>query len=428
MKKPLIWLLVIALVISLSFIGIGCEKEGAAAEEEVVVEEEEVTPPAEEEEEEEVTVAAEGEEEYVVTEMNPNGDPEIFQPIIIDGVEVLPISEGNIGPNGNTPSTLEDIRAVITDEVAEKVRNGNFTAAICMHALALDFAQLSVRGIKQVLEEYNVEVLGVTDAYWDVEKQVGDLESLIQLKPDIIVGFTLDVDTMAPGYKEAEAAGILLTFIDSIPTGFKEDEYASVALGDNYSMGWNAGKMLVDVVGKDADIGMIEFNVSMFHTDMRARAMLDYFESEGIELVDHQRCDDAIDAAAVVEQWLVAYPNLKGVATTWDGFAMPAVGVIDNAGKDIKVTGCDLSDDSAFALVSGGTLVGIAAQHPYDQGLAEGLAAIATLGGVPYTEIPPYIVVPNENAKKETMGRSYYRVCRREMPDEIARYVELIGD
>jgi hypothetical protein len=109
------------------------------------------------------------------------------------------------GPNGETATPLSELSLTAQEE--DKIRAGNYKVAIAMHYLGDDWPQLQVKGITETLAKYNIKVIGVTDGEQKVEKQIADIESLIQLKPDLIFTIPNDNDGLAPVTKKIVQSG-----------------------------------------------------------------------------------------------------------------------------------------------------------------------------------------------------------------------------
>ncbi|MGA2762241.1 MAG: substrate-binding domain-containing protein [Spirochaetia bacterium] len=332
--------------------------------------------------------------------------------------EIQPINPQNIGPSGDRPVGADVLLKEITPEVAAKVKNGNYTSAIAFHTTGTDWPRLQEEGIRAVLKQFNIKLLTVTDAEFKVDKQVSDIESIIQLKPDLLIGFCVDRQGDAAIYRKAKDAGIKISFMDTLPIDFKYPaDYAGLTLADNYEAGVVAAKMLAEAIGKKGQVAVMWFPISMFHVDQRYYGIMATLKQyPDIKVVDVQKPADTEKAATVTENWLTAYPNLKGIVSIVDFTAMGAVGVITSSGRDIKVTGVDLSEDSAYAIATGSPLIGVASQHPYDQGISEALVGVLTLAGL---KTPPYIVVPIEKVTRQSVARAYARVFRKEPPAQL---------
>ena len=332
--------------------------------------------------------------------------------------EVQPL-EG-LGPNGETPVGVDALEGLITEEDERKLREGNYTVAACFHFLANDWSQLQLKGIKATLKRYGVKLLVVTDGQLKIDKQIADYESVIELKPDLIITIPLDRDATRRVLRKAVNKGIILSFIDTVPTGFKSPEdYAGMGTADNYANGRVSAEILADHLGGKGKVALLNYKYSMFHTEQRSQAARETLKKyPEIEIVAEQSVENPEESANRTESLLIAHPDLDGIWTVWDGCGMAAAGAIKNMGKKTVVATVDLSRDSAYAIASGGSLIGTGAQHPYDQGVAETLIGLAALVG---KTPPPYVLIPGEKVTRKSMMRSWSRVFRTKMPKEIKK-------
>ncbi len=346
-----------------------------------------------------------------------------IEPLTDDGSGVILSIGDSPGPNGEEPVGVEAILNLISDEQKEEIRNAGYTAAISLHTTASDWSTLQLEGIQAVLDEFNIELLATTDAEMEVDKQVSDLESIIGMKPDMIISFVLDADTIGPILKEASSQGIKIALIDAVPTGFTSPEdYAGMGTADNYANGAASAQALVDYLGGEGKIAILKYVSSLFHTDARTQGARDVFaQYPGIEIVAEQGVDGAETAATATESMLTANPDIQGIWSVWDTPGMGAVGVIENMGKDVKVATVDLSEDTAYSIASGGAMLATGAQHPYDQGVAEAMIGVAAVAGI---ETPSYVVVPGEIVTKESLKESWDRVFKTPLPDDLAQLLE----
>ncbi len=346
----------------------------------------------------------------------------VIMPFEVDETgEIQPI-EG-LGPNGEEPVDVSSLADLLTEEDAEKLKRGKFTAAICFHYMAADWSQLQMQGCKAVLQKYGVKVVAVTDAELKTEKQISDYETVIQMKPDLLITLPMDRDATASVLRKAAESGIVISLMDTVPTGFKHpDDYAGMVSADNYTNGRVAAEILAEHLGGKGQVAIFDNKHSMFHTDARSRAAREVFAKyPEIEIVAQEKVGTTEEAAAKAESLLVAHPELKGLWTVWDGAGMAAAAVIENLGRKTVVTTVDLSHDSAYSIATGGALIGTGSQHPYDQGIAEAMIGLAALLKKP---TPAYVNVPGERVTRGSMKRSWYRAFRSPMPPEIRAALE----
>jgi ribose transport system substrate-binding protein len=340
-----------------------------------------------------------------------------FVPLVADNTDEVQKLEG-IGPNGEKPEGVDALKNLLTAADEKKLKSGKYTAAICMHFTANDWSQLQLKGMKATFDKYGVKILTVTDAKLKIDQQISDYESAIQLKPSMLLTLPIERDATASILKKAREKGIILSFIDSVPANFKHPaDYSGMGTADNYANGRVSAETLAEKLNGKGKIALINYKASMFHTDQRSQAARETFAKyPGIKIVAEQSVLTPEEAATVAESMLTANPDLNGMWTVWDGAGMAAASAIKNLGKKVYITTVDLSFDSAYSIASGGLLIGTGAQHPYDQGVAEAMIALAGLLG---KATPPYILVPGEKVTKKSMIRSWNRVFREVMPKQI---------
>lgn len=340
-----------------------------------------------------------------------------IQPLEPDGEYILPIQA--TGPNGEKVVGVEEVLDLLSDGDIARIQNGGYTAAIIMAATGNDWAQGQIAGIRDAMEQFNVEVIAETDASWSVERQIADVESVIQAEPDVIFTHTVDGVAVGPAYQKAAAAGIKIVFVDSAGANMSwPDEYAGVVQADNYVISRVAVEILADAIGQEGEVALINYKNRVAHMDMRERAAFETFESyPNIEIVANQRVGSNEEGAPVAESIMIAHPNVKAIWVGWDGPAMTAAAALNNIGKDVFIASPDLGRDAAYSIASGGLFIGAGAQHPYDQGVAAALVGMAALVG---KGTPQYVVVPGRKVVRENLAEAWEAIYHAPMPKPIA--------
>ena len=341
-----------------------------------------------------------------------------IQPLVDEGDGAVQPLDTSPGPGGDAPVGVEALLGLISDETADEIRAAGYTAAVSLHTTMLDWSILQEEGIRACLKEFNIECLVVTDAELSVDKQISDLESIIAMNPDLVISFVLDNDALAPVLRKVSEAGIKLSLIDSVPTGFVHpDDYAGMGTADNYANSGSATEKLCEYLDYKGKVVCLDYATSMFHTDLRSKAARDVFgKYDGIEIVTEQKLVGAEDGAAAMESILIANPDIDGIWTCYDALAMGATSAVDSMGSHARVVSIDLGEEIAYNIASGGTVLATGAQHPYDQGVAEALIGVAALAGIP---TPAYVLVPGELVTRETMEASWVRVFKTPPPQKI---------
>lgn len=328
------------------------------------------------------------------------------------------------GPAGNSPAPASTV-TLSADELA-KIKAMNATAAIVMHYGGNDWSRAQIHGLKTEFATMGVKVVAVTDANFSPEKQVSDIETVMALKPNIIVSIPTDPTATASAYKAAAQAGAKLVFMDNIPTGFKAGvDYVSVVSSDNYGNGVAAAELMAEALNGEGEIGLVFFAADFFVTNERYDAFKKTITSgyPKIKIVAEQGIggpDFSGNAEKAASAMLMSHPNIKGIWAVWD---VPAEGVIsaalDVSRNDLIITTCDLGEVVAISMAQNGFVKGIGAQRPYDAGLTEAkLAGYALLD----KKAPPFVALPALPVVRSNLLQAWTTVYATPVPKDIKRY------
>ena len=175
-------------------------------------------------------------------------------------MEPLPLSpKGQVVPGfpDGAPAVSADVLKFSDEDIA-KLKAGKFTAGLVMHTMDAGWPHLQVAGITNTLKEFGVEVVGVTDAKFNVGQQISDLEQMTARKPDVIFSIPIDPKSQAEAYKKAAAAGIKLVFLDNVPVGMTPGkDYVSVVASDNEKNAYYAADELAKALDGKGEVGII---------------------------------------------------------------------------------------------------------------------------------------------------------------------------
>ena len=319
------------------------------------------------------------------------------------------------GPHGETGVDANTI--TISDEQKEAIKAGNFKVAICMHYGGNDWATAQLDAIKATCADLNMEVVAVTDANFSAEKQVSDIETVMALKPDAIISIPTDVVATADAYKRAIDSGIKVVFMDNAMedmVGGKD--YVSCVSADSYGNGVVAARLLGNKLNGSGKVGMVYYDADFFVTNQRDAGFRDTLKSEfpNIEIVVEQGFTDENGCNEQADAILTQFPNIDGIYASWD---IPMEGILSSvraAGLEgeIALVAIDLGNNIALEIAKG-TVVGVGAQMPYDQGVAETkLAALSLIG----ESTPEYVVCPAMMVDKENVLDAYKAVYHVDAP------------
>ncbi|MCF0229596.1 MAG: substrate-binding domain-containing protein [Parasporobacterium sp.] len=323
------------------------------------------------------------------------------------------------GPHGEQGVAAETIN--LTDEQVAKVKEGNYKVAIVMHYGGNDWATAQIEGIKQQCAEYGMEVIATTDANFSAEQQVSDIETVMALNPDIIISIPTDATATADAYKRAAEAGIKVVFMDNVADNMEQGnevgQYVSCISADAYGNGCVAAELMGEALGGKGKVGMVFYDVNFFTTNLRDQGFKETMAEKypEIEIVTEQgftaenTCNEQGDAI------LTQFPDINGIYASWD---IPMEGVLSSvraAGKEgqIALTAIDLGNNIAREIAQG-TVVGVGAQVPFDQGIAEVKCAALSLLG---EEVPAFVVCAALPVNKDNVCEAYEQVYHIPAPE-----------
>jgi ribose transport system substrate-binding protein len=338
---------------------------------------------------------------------------------LVDGKTILPVSAA--APDGKSFNTQADIMKLLTQADLEATKAKGYTAIIVKNFTNHIWSQMQIAGISDTCKQFGIRILTVTDANSDIDKQVSDLESAIQLNPNILFIKPIADEPLIDGIREAKAKGIKVVMIDTASQVFKaRDDYVGMVQADNGAYSTMCIDAIASAMGGSGEIAMLDFKYSIFHTDMRSRAARDHLKKNypNIRIVAEQGVEGPDEAATVFESMLTAHPNIKGLWGCWDALAMAAATVAENFNKKVYCSGPGISVDSAYDMATVGTYIGGSNDLPYDMGVTEALMGIAALNG---KDVPPFVALPVMGLNKANLAQVWETSFHEALPAQVQR-------
>ncbi|HEY0558871.1 MAG TPA: substrate-binding domain-containing protein [Frankiaceae bacterium] len=325
------------------------------------------------------------------------------------------------GPHGESPSPASAAE-LTADEIA-KVKTMHLTAAIVMHYGGNDWATAQIAGLKDEFAKLGITVTAVTDANFKPDTQVANIETVLAQKPNIIVSIPTDPVATASAYKKAADSGVKLVFMDNVPNGLVAGkDYVSVVSADNYGNGVTSAHLMAKSLGGQGTIGLVYHEADFFVTKQRYQGFKDTITKTypNIKIVEEKGIagpDFAGDAQNAANAMLSKHPDLAGIWGVWD---VPAEGIMAAARasgrQDLKIATEDLGKNVGIALAKNQLVVGLGAQRPFDQGVAEAqLAAGAMLG----KQEPNYIALNSLPVTHANVLDAWKQVYHADPPAEL---------
>ncbi len=220
----------------------------------------------------------------------------------------------------------------------------------------------------------------VTDAQFDSARQLDQISDLLQQGIKALILIPIDANSVRTGIDEAVAHGVPVFVID---TPAKSDKVTCTITANNYSAGEIAGKALMKGIGNKGKIVTITTTGSEA-VNQRVAGLKDQIGPD-VQVVMEEIVQNATtdEALTIMENILQSVPDVKGVFTTGDIFAIGICAALQANGYtpgEVMVTSVD-GTNNAKELIRSGYLLATAAQPAKQMGIDIAKAAFDHLNG-----------------------------------------------
>ena len=322
-----------------------------------------------------------------------------------------------VGPGGETATPTSTV--TVGDEHVAAVQAANYTAALLWHDQS-DFVNAVTAGASDEFARLGIEVVALTSAGFDAAKQRSDIETALTKEPSIILSLPLDPVTSAAAFEEAKEAGVALTFLSNLPSGYEHPaDYAAIVTDDLFQMGKQAADALAEAMGGSGTVGWIYHDATYYVTNQRDNAFKTTIENDhpNVSIVSEQGISDPARAEEIANAMLLKNPEIGGIYVTWAG---PAEGVLAalraNGNDTTKIVTLDLSEPIALDMVRGGNVAAIVADEAYELGRAMAASAVLYLLE---QDVPPFVVAPAITVKADNVVEGWNRSLNIDPPASI---------
>lgn len=294
-------------------------------------------------------------------------------------------------PHGVKPSSANIFHFTAAD--IAKLKRGHYTAGIAMHVNNAAWPQLQIKALKTTLAKFGIRVVGVTSANGVASTQVSQLSTLAARKPTAIFSIPVNPTSEASAYQQLSTKGIKLVVLDNVPKGLAPGkQYVTTVSADNGGNGRFAAEQLIKQVGC-SNLGWIGLDYYFPVVNARNAQAESVVKSKCPKVTMYTKnLSNLVTTGALplAQSIIEQHPDIKGMWAAWDSIAQEEVSAEEAQGKKIPIATTDLGPVSALEMAQG-YIVGIGAQQPYGQGVAEANALAYDLLG---KKVPPFIELP----------------------------------
>jgi len=206
--------------------------------------------------------------------------------------------------------------------------------------------------------------LSVFGADGDVTTQINNIQDLIAAGVDYLIVGPVDGQAVISSLKDAFDAGIDVIIIGNFIEESGNEFVKAIRIPDDYQMGFDSAELMVEALGGEGKIFVVEGLPGQPAVIARLEAYDDVFGGTGIEVVDSQPANwDSTKAIEVTENLLTSYPDIDGILSM-DGSMTPGiVQVVNEKGLDIPIVGLG-GTAAEIALVKDGSVYGTTCMSP----------------------------------------------------------------
>ncbi|MCD7896214.1 MAG: LacI family DNA-binding transcriptional regulator [Planctomycetaceae bacterium] len=326
------------------------------------------------------------------------------------------VSRGPFGEKAYPPEVLN-----ITESERHRLRRGNFKVGISFHYSGTAWKRLHESGIRDTFDRFGIKVIAVTEAHFDPQLQVTQLESLRIHHPDAIIAIPADDKVTAKKFKSL-ARETKLVFLSAIPETFKQNDYAGCVTVNERESGRTVGLMMGEFAqGRPLRVGFITHGAPFYGTLVRDRAAEQVVRENypHIQVVDIQPFYDIERTHEVAKRMIATHPDIEALYISWERPALHAIRALKEMRReDMAIFTFDLDREIAGYMARGEMVAGLSTQRPYEQGVAVAqLTAKTLLGDNPYK----YVIIQPYSVQPKNLVRAWHDIIHEPPPEEVAQ-------
>lgn len=283
------------------------------------------------------------------------------------------------GPNGEKPGSLDQL--TLTDAEIQKIKSGNYTAAFVWHTSS-EFVTAVEKGAKAEFENLGIKVVASTQANFDAATQANNLQTVLALKPSIIVAIAVDPTSAAKTFQPAVDQGVKIAIMTTPPKGWAAGkQFVSIVTENLAEAGKTNAQLLGQALGGTGKVAYMYHDADFWFTNQRDKAFKNWtsFLYPNMSIVAEQGFTDEAKTQEIAAALITKHPEITGIYVPWATAAQGVVAALRDAGRsDVKVVTNDLDATLAADMVKGGNVVGLVGNGAI--GIGKGLSISGAYG------------------------------------------------
>jgi ribose transport system substrate-binding protein len=221
------------------------------------------------------------------------------------------------------------------------------------------FRAAETQSMKDAAEKAGADLI-VTNANAELQKQISDIQDLLNQGVQILVVAPVNSDGLDPALSAAKEKGVPVITIDRKVTNTACEDYLAFLGSDFVEQGKRAADALADVTGGKANVAVLLGPSGNNVTDGRKNGFEEQVKAEypDIKIVAEQTANASrSEGQDVTAQLLQSNPEIDAVYAFNDEEGLGAMTAISDAGKkpgeDVKIVSIDGTRNAVQAIVNG---------------------------------------------------------------------------
>jgi ribose transport system substrate-binding protein len=282
-------------------------------------------------------------------------------------------------------------------ETAKYKKNPPWTIAVANASISNVWAVGWLHSLQYIAAQRKdvIKQLIVTDANDDANKQVADIQDLLQRKPDLLLVRPATAQALDPAVTRAMKSGVPVVLSDRSITS---DNYLSLVNADDWSLGRNMAQWIAETLKGKGNIVMIAGIAGASPAENRIKAAHEVFDTyPDIKILDLQYTDWSPAKGKTVMAALIQKYG-KQIDAVWSDHGLEGSGAIEafvdagyKDGEIPPITCADLNGCLTLAVKHKVPLMNF--DYPPKMGGVSLEVALSVLRGVP---VPKHYVISSE--------------------------------
>jgi len=221
------------------------------------------------------------------------------------------------------------------------------------------FRIAETESITEEAERRGIELI-TTNAQSDLNKEISDIQSMVDQGADALIISPLNSEGLDPALDYAREAGVPIMTIDRLLTSSQAcEDYIGWVGSDFVEQGRRAADAMIEVTGDEGQLAILLGAPGVNVTTDRNTGFLERLEEagSGLEVVAEQTANFVREEGqTVTEQLLQANPDLTAIYAHNDEMALGAVAALQAAGKqpgDVQIITIDGTEGAVQGIVDG---------------------------------------------------------------------------